>query len=175
MKAFNTVLIPHEFIANAATTFAQSNFSEGHDGYCLSQKGHLPHITLAQIEVEDDFDDKAFFEKVSEIKWNADLALTLGDYYHNLDRGYNGVHIQMTPELRRLHNQVIDACKEFGVKPQNASGDDYWPHMTFAKHPVPLPEPVHLPLALTGQVSGWKLQFGYMGEHGTYLGAYKAQ
>lgn len=173
MQLFNTVLIPHEFVGKAATDFARENFSGGHEGYCLGLDGHLPHVTIAQLKAPDDFDVSDVFNRVSNTLWSEQETLELGTYYHSDPDPYNGVEVGASDELRRLHDRVVTIYDDLGLDVENPTGDDYWPHLTFSKNPNRLPEPVELPIALTGRSCGWRLEFGHMGEHGVYLGAYK--
>lgn len=172
MKRFNIVLIPHEFVANAAIDFARTNFSHDHEDYCLGCDGHLPHVTLAQLEIPDDFDVTQIYNRVAKTLWNETETLSLGDYYHHAQL-YNGVNITSSNALQNLHERVVSMCEDLGLEVVNPSGDKYWPHMTFAKTKHRLVEPVELPIALTGNSAGWKLEFGHAGNHWTYLGGYK--
>ncbi len=173
MQLFNTVLIPHEFVGKAAIDFARKNFSEGHEGYCLGIDGHLPHVTIAQLKAPNDFDISKLYNEISKLNWSEGSNLMLGDYYHSVDRPYNGVDVSMSSELRSIHDSVVTIYDDLDLDVENPKGDDYWPHLTFSKNLNRLAEPVELPIALTGKSAGWKLELGHMGEHGVYLGAYK--
>jgi hypothetical protein len=172
MQLFNTVLIPHEFVGKAATDFARKNFSNGHNGYCLDVDGHLPHVTIAQLKTPDDFDISKLYNEISKLNWSQENELGLGNYYHDDPKRYNGVEVIMSPELRSMHDNVVTMYEGLDLNVENLKGDDYWPHLTFSKNPNRLPEPIQLPIALTGKSAGWRLEVGHAGKHWTYLGAY---
>lgn len=171
---FNTVLVPPKNIAQAAIVFAQAHYAHDHDDYCLESDGHLPHITLVQTEILDEEKIEILSNKINEM---AELFLNdirLENYYHHLDRGYCGVSVSLSEGLKKSHGHVVEAHSELGLEILSGHGEDYWPHMTFAKTSCELPQDVKIPELLQGQSKSWSLEFGRMGEQGVYLGKYKS-
>lgn len=164
------VLVPPPHIVRAAIDFTQAHFAKGHMGYCIGSEGHLPHVTIAQIETDDVQSLKPLFDQLSKLQWDQRTILEFDDYYHSDGKPYNGVGLKPHASLRGLHDAVVASCLDHGVMLKNTCGDAYWPHLTFSKNDTRLPEPVMLPKDLTGQSSGWVYEIGYMGSHGVYLG-----
>ena len=169
---FNTVLVPPAHIAKAAIEFAQRNFSHDHMGYCLSYDNHLPHITLAQSRLNDDSIVNILRDNLAGLDSYLTDSIKLKNYYHHIDRAYCGLSVNLTNQLHKLHNIVVSIHKELGAEIQGAYGDEYWPHMTFAKTSHQLRQPVDIQDNLQGESNGWILEFGHMGDHGVYLGKY---
>jgi 2'-5' RNA ligase len=161
-------------IHDEAIKFAKRHFSDGNKGYCLGTGNpkHLPHITLAQIAIEDSFDVSKLYNALASGLWSTNNSVTLATYYHDQNRHYAGLNVDLSDELKQLHNHITHVHHDLGIEIINPHGDDYWPHMTFSKNPNSLPESVPMPITLQGLSKGWKLEFGYMGDHGVYLGKY---
>lgn len=141
-------------------------------GYCIGGDGHLPHITLIQTTVSDDFNVQGLCKKVMALNWDRDNTVEFDSYYHNFEKPYNGVGILNDTTLQTLHEEALIIHRNFGLPIESSYGDDFWPHMTFAKSVYRLTEPVQLPHELQGKTSGWRLEFGYRGNHGVYLGPF---
>ena|GEM_PF-6834264 len=173
MIKFNTVLIPPPEIAKASIDFAQAHYVHNHDGYCLGSDGHLSHITLLQGKSENVEDIEILYNKIPSVLNEFSKPLELGDYYHHLDRGYCGLEVTLSDELKRLHEEIVDIYRDLNLEIYSGHGDDYWPHLTFAKTSHELSLDTKIPNILQGQSNGWRLEFGYRGDHGVYLGKYK--
>lgn len=168
----HTVLRPPAKISQVAEEFSRTNFADDNMGYCLGTQGHLPHITLIQTAVTETFNIHALYEEITALHWDSETPLTFGNYYHNEEKPYNGVEIENDATLQNLHEVVLRIHQHHKLAIENACGLDFWPHMTFAKTPKRLLDPVTLPKDLQGSVKGWTLEFGYRGEHSVYLGPY---
>jgi len=170
---FNTVLVPPSEIGNASIDFAQAHYAHNHDDYCLGSDGHLPHITLAQTEIPEDEKVALIHSAIKLINENFMSDVELQDYYHDLDRGYCGVSVELSSDLKILHEQIVKIHEDLGLNILSSHSGNYCPHVTFAKTFSQLPENTTIPDILQGISNGWKVEFGHMGNHGVYLGKYK--
>jgi 2'-5' RNA ligase len=172
MQKYHIVLVPTAKVAFAAELFAQTHFVHNHEGYCIGENGHLPHITIAQVNIPDAFEIDDLYAAFLKLDWSEEHALIFGNYYHN-ERHYCGVEIVKSDKLQMLYENTIEAINHLGLAVEGETGNGFWPHMTFAKTHISLPESVMLPDQLRDKTGGWRLEFGHRGDHGVYLGRYE--
>jgi hypothetical protein len=168
----HTVLRPPNYIACAAEDFARNHFASDNMGYCIGTNGHLPHITLIQTTVSDDFNIESLFNDIMGLFWDKDTLIKLGDYYHRQEKPYNGLEMIKHPAVQRIHELCASVHGKHGLEIESGHGDEFWPHLTFAKSQHRLTEPVKIPPILRQPSNGWTLEFGYRGEHSVYLGPF---
>ena len=123
MKKYHIVLVPDSKVAVAAEDYAQTHFGYNHNGYCIGSDGHLPHITIAQTDVPDEFVAEDLYAAILKLDWSEENILQFGEYYHLTDNNYNGVEILLSEELEHLHKQVIEIHDHLGLSIKNEHGE----------------------------------------------------
>jgi len=140
-KKFNLALVPLAKDQVHYVDSAQMNFKAMAQGYLLGS-GSLPHISLCQFEIEKE--SPILAEIQTEMKhWEPSLlkkpvypefqsfnivALTgpfQGQFATDLGVARN-------EDILLLHRSCLSLLQKFGLKPANAVGELYRPHLTFA-------------------------------------------
>ncbi len=125
--------------------FAQANFASHADGYCVSENT-IPHITLAQTEIENSAGEKSltiFLESINSKMPNPDpvnLSYRFGENEHT-GKLWAEISIRRNSSLLNLHNSICGQLEKLGLTIINASRDLFHPHITFCrldiKNPIP--------------------------------------
>ena len=174
MRKYHIVLVPDAKVAAVAEDFALTHFASDNEGLCIGHHGQLPHVTITQTEASDENADVgALYAAFLKLHWDEAVALEFGDYYHDVEKPYCGVRIINRPDLQKLHDQSVELFRHLGYRVKGKVNEDYDPHLTFAKTNLRINDPINLPDALIGKSTGWRLEFGYCGDHGAYQGRYE--
>ncbi len=113
---------------------AQRQFSPIAQGYLLSNNS-LPHITLAQFNVDDVYKlGKIWNELLTYIK-DIPQPRFLGIGFSKKTKMPWGASLSVArePELVALHLIVIDVLKNYGIQSITPSKELYRPHVTLAR------------------------------------------
>ena len=172
---YNTVLLPPDNFADLYIDFSQDNFSGIQDGYCLKQGRALPHITLCQarINTQDQLDD--LMGSLENVDKAFSAAIEFGSYYASKkpDKAivYTGLAVRVPNDpLQALHNLVYKKHRNLQLEVLNPSGEEYWPHLTFArfKDSAVIPE-LSFPERFWLTIPDWRVAFGVSDEAGQFL------
>lgn len=164
MGLYNAVLLPDVDFRDRLVDYAQDNYDEISDGYCLSHKVY-PHITLCQFEADDQ--PMIFIEELFEPVFTLP-NIRQGQGEHS---GYNWVEwlVQKDEWLVQLQKGVKDALESEGAKVTTGIGESYHPHMTFCR--TPKQEIDDIPLAMIEQSDKpWIFTIGESDKNGQFLG-----
>lgn len=163
MNYYNVVLLPPKELSEKLIAFAQDNFKDFADGYCLSESV-FPHITLCQFKAE----------KVPNISMdNVNKTPCLMTPHIRVgSECYVGVELVVKNDywLLSLHNNIKHKLISKEVE---ILTNDYSPHLTFCgvhendQHKVNLND---VSEDLLGTHEGWTVQVGNSDENGQYLG-----
>lgn len=166
MNYFNAVLRPPNELEEALTSFAQENFADKADGYCLSDKV-FPHITLCQFKAnampEISFDE--IKKSPDPVKYNVGVGT-------GIHEGYVWAEILIKPEpwLYHLHEYVKNKLSSYDVE---ILTKNYMPHQTFCRLPAnqqDFAQSIKLPKMFLKQYEGWTFEVGHSDGNGQYLG-----
>lgn len=177
---YTIVLTPPAEQAIKYIEVSQSLYSTYQPHYLLTKDGtSSPHITVVQFECESSdlayqvwkkmcekmnkeniipfkppFTGMAFVEGVgpyANTTW-VELSIKRGDKYS---------------PIMKVHDAALEALEQFGVKPLNACGNDYRPHLTLAR--IMMPEQIKIwPKNLCENPGNFKLEFGLSDEKWQY-------
>ena len=141
----NIVLSFNDKTNSGFVQFAQDKFSSISDGYCLSEIV-IPHVTLAQINLANFSAQEDLIASLSSINpenicLNPEgFAFRYGSSTHT-GKIWIEIIIQKTKALLDVHNDVCKTLEIFDLKPLNAYGKNYHPHITFCRmsldHQIP--------------------------------------
>ena len=166
MNYYNAVLRPPQELAEALTLFAQENFSDIADGYCLSDRV-LSHITLCQFKANEMPDIS--FDTIQKSPEPMAYNVGIGDGMHE---GYVWSEITIKPEpwLYHLHEYVKNKLSSYDVE---ILTKNYTPHQTFCRLPESqkdFAEAIKIPDMFLQQHNGWTFEVGYSDANGQYMG-----
>jgi len=166
MKYFNVVLKPPADLSQQLVLFAQENFADKADGYCLSDTV-LPHITLCQFKANEA--PEVSFGNVQKVPEPTVYQLRAGKEIHE---GYLWAEILIKPEpwLNDLHCRVRDELISHGAE---ILTKDYMPHQTFCRlseSQKDLAMAIQIPDMLLQKHEGWTFEVGHCDVNGQYLG-----
>lgn len=173
MNQYNIVLLPPDDVAQRAVAYAQSVLKPYSDGYCLEAGQVLPHITLAQCA----HSDAHFMDSVGGALKGfcfKDTLFFIGLGVRNGTGRHEGFYwaemvVEKTDPLLRLHVGVVEALQTLGVQPLNPFGEQYHPHLTFAR----ISKKMELPecgIQEKSPLKGFLLAFGRSDQNGRYRG-----
>lgn len=143
-KIYNIAAIPEDPDFLHLCYEASAHFQPLATTYCLNKETSLPHATVCLFDAEDD---------------NEALNL-VGNYINaSFDVTPKGISIKpfqdsfwveytllRTPDLLKLHNQIVNILRSKNIKIYNPYNDEYDPHFTLARIKV---NEVTLPIDLT--------------------------
>jgi len=166
MKYFNAVLKPPSGLDQQFIDFAQENFADKADGYCLSDKV-LPHIKLCLFKADDLLD--IYIDTISKVPEFVQYNVGIGREIH---KGYVWAEIIIKPKAWLLH------LHEYVKNKLNASGAEiltkhYTPHITFCRLPESQKEfadSIEIPNIFFKPHDGWTFEIGHSDVNGQYFG-----
>lgn len=134
MIRYNIALLPktksQEFINLAAPLSTQADYLLGPNSY--------PHITLAQFNVENDYNLDAIWQEVVKIQNESGIErrnIYFNQVYAKVDGNYVwlGLLIKNNVVCQQLHEKIATALQQMNITCLNASFDQYMPHLTLAR------------------------------------------
>jgi 2'-5' RNA ligase len=170
MQYFNAVLRPSVGLSQKLVSFAQENFADKADGYCLSERV-FPHITLCQFKADKmlEFTLNQILKSPEPIKYNVGTGV-------EIHKGYVWTEVIIKPEpwLISLHEYAKNKLQSFGAQ---TITKNYKPHQTFCRLPdsqKDFAENIKLPDVLLKKHEGWTFEIGRSDENGQYFGLEKS-
>lgn len=126
---------------------SQSLFGHLNTSYLLNNKGtSSPHITVVQFDcsevvafqiwkevLENMKDFKSFSPPFSGVAFVDGTGVYEGTTWVELSVKRGG----SDSPIMKVHNVALSVLKNFGIKPLNAVGNDYRPHLTLARIGMP--------------------------------------
>jgi|GEM_PF-1904953 len=169
---YTFVLTPNESNVERYIDASQTLFS-GHEPYYLLKRDgtSAPHITVVQFEAPSFQVAKQAWDHLCEKLSNQDFTEFAppfsGVAFVNGEGPYEGttwveVSVKRGEEhspLMQLHYAALETLEELGIKPLNASGSNYRPHLTLSR--VALPDTiVKWPEGLFAPTQAFSFEFG---------------
>lgn len=164
MGYFNAVLLPDVGFRDRVVDYAQQEYSDISNDYCLSHKVY-PHISLCQFEADDPpmiFIDGLFNPVFTEPNVREGIGI---------HQGYNWIEwiVKKDDWIVQLQETVRGALKSEGVNVTAGKAEHYYPHMTFCRTSAERKDDV--PLAVVEQSSKpWIFTIGSSDQNGQFLG-----
>ncbi len=161
MAYFNAVLLPPSELSAKLIAFAQENFAEVVDGYCLSADV-LPHITLCQFKADT----------LPEITMNDIKAVPKLMQYQCRDGAgqhesycWSQIDVESENWMYHLHEYVKNKLVPYDVE---VLTKNYKPHLTFCRVKADDVEKIKIdiPAEFLTPVKGWKVAIGTSNENG---------
>ena len=174
LPTHNIVLAFEERLSSNLVKFAQSNFEEISDGYCLSDQA-IPHVTLSQVNLHDFSNIKGLQKELLNINLNKVVLCPTSfsfRYGYNDHEGFIWVEIgiRKSRDLVEAHKKVCEVLFSYDLKPLNAYGGEYHPHITFCRVRLGSKTPeMQFETFLTQTIEGSFLAFGESDHNGQLL------
>lgn len=159
-------MLPPQNLARELVEYAQNNFLDKADGYCLSDNVH-PHITLCQFQSEEmplinvlDKLIKSVYILEPETRKGTDIH---ADFY------WLSLIVEKEDWLKNLQAEIHSQLSEKNYLVRTQTGDLYSPHITFCR----TSEKVEFDNDVIGfikETNGWTFQVGRSDVNGQYLG-----
>lgn len=169
---FNIALRPSSpALARQTIALAEAGFSSQAEGYLLGRDA-WPHITLCQFRGPE---PDAWIDKIWSELGLATLDLQFAGYYlresgKDENCQWVGLELKGDPALLDLQRRAHDLVKSLKLEVITGTGEDYFPHLTFARlgpgaNKVAL---TRLPAELLHHRNPFYLTIGKAGPLGTY-------
>ena len=177
---YTIVLTPPAEQAVKYVEASQALYSRYQPRYLLNAKGtSSPHITVVQFDCESPSLAQQVWasmcEKMVEEKLEPFVPLFVGVSFIEGTASYAGTtwvelavkRGEKTSPIMKVHYAAVNVLKCFGIKPLNATGNDYRPHLTLAR--IVMPKEMEIWSKNLFENSGkFRLEFGLSDEHWQY-------
>lgn len=176
---YTIVLTPPADQAAKYIEAAQALYSEHQSGYLLNRDGtSSPHITVVQFNCDCDLVHKIW--TIIREKMVTETLLPFSPPFTGiafvegagLYKGTTWVELSVergdiNSPIMRVHHTALEVLEQFDLKPLNASGNNYRPHLTLAR--IVLPEQMKTwPKNLCEDPGDFKLELGSSDEQWQY-------
>ena len=176
---YTIVLTPPETQVVKYVEVSQSLYSRYQPSYLLSADGtSSPHITVIQFEASPALAYEVWESmrgKMREQKFEPFAPLFMGISFiegAGLYAGTTWVELavkrgEADSPIMKVHYAALETLKEFNIKPLNAVGNDYRPHLTLAR--IVMPRQMETcPRSLFENHEYFRLEFGLSDEKWQY-------
>jgi len=177
---YTIVLTPPPEQAAKYVEVSQALYSHYQPHYLLNANGtSSPHITVVQFDCESPDHAQEVWagmcEEMANAKFEPFAPLFVGVSFIEGAGPYKGTtwvelaikRGEESSPIMKVHQTAVNVLKRFGIKPLNAIGNDYRPHLTLAR--IVMPKQMEAwSKSLFENPGNFQLEFGLSDEHWQY-------
>ncbi len=145
----NICLIFSPDIERDFTELAQKYFKGQTEGYCLDENQVFPHITLAQIAIQNEAQQQHIFQSIAKITPDPIELTSFQVKFRQTGFLWFEFVVSETDSLMLLKDNIDQMVREIGLEPLNNAIETYQPHVTLARMkancifpPIVIPESI---------------------------------
>jgi 2'-5' RNA ligase len=139
MPLFNLAYRPtDDAFVQQCISYAHEQFASFADGYLINAHDALPHITVCQFEAPEEKLPQ-LWERAKKLSASGEDFIFTGPAFRQsagIHKNYIWAELAVRPDSKLVEEQILLTqmlAEKFGITPLTLTGDDYHPHLTYAR------------------------------------------